>query len=87
MIRLVANKNVFINNRGSKKTRAFKKGNIYIIENVRNKSTGIYSAFYWKSYKVTGDNGITYWYYESEIKKIFSSLDKSRDSKLDQLGI
>ena len=86
-MKLVANKNVFINNKGSKKTRAFKKGNIYIVENVRNTSNKIYSAFTWKSYKVTGDNGIIYWYYESEIKKIFSSLDKGRDNKLDQLGI
>lgn len=86
-MKLVAIKNVFINNRGSQKTRVFKKGNIYIVENVRNTSNQIYSTFTWKSYKVTGDNGSTYWYNESDIKELFSSLDIGRDNKLDQLGI
>ena len=84
-MKLVANKNMFINNKGSKKTRVFKKGNIYNVENVLSHTLN--NSHPWKSYRVTGDNGSSYWYNESEIKKLFSNLNRSRDNKLEELGI
>lgn len=84
-MKLVANKNMFINNKGSKKTRVFKKGNIYNIENVLRSFVGYNNPL--KSYRVTGDNGSSYWYNESEIKELFSNLNKARDNKLEELGI
>lgn len=84
-MKLVANKNMFINNKGSKKTRVFKKGNIYNVENVLSHTLN--NSHPLKSYRVTGDNGSSYWYNESEIKELFSNLNKGRDNKLEELGI
>jgi hypothetical protein len=84
-MKLIAKKDLFINNKGAKKTRVFKKGNIYTIENVLSHTLN--NSHPWKSYKVTDDTGGSYWYDESEIKKLFSNLNRSRDNKLEELGI
>lgn len=95
-MKLVANKDVFINKRGEKKTRVFKNGNIYEVINVLSTGSRLNSngakhpygtGYPWKSYKVSGDNGGSYWYTEYEISQLFSSLETGRGNKLQELGI
>lgn len=85
-INIIAKKNKFITLKGQGKIKFLTKSKKYTADiiSLKYSGPGIFST---NTYKVFCDSGYVFYYSKSELESLFIGINKSRDEKLNELGI